>query len=129
MRRARLNPLGLDWERFTVAVDDEDCVIGCVQLKPHAGGAVELASLVVRQDWRGRGVGRALIASMKAESQGRLWLMCRPALVSYYEKVGLQVVEGSSGLSPYFSRIWYLSRVAVLLGLGRFSPAIMCWSE
>lgn len=129
VRRARLNPFGLDWERFTVAVDGQDGVIGCVQLKRHAGGAVELASLVVRRDWRGRGVGRALIAAMKAESHGGLWLMCRPNLVSYYEKVGFQVVERSSCMGPYFRWIWYFSRTAILLGLGRFSPAIMHWPE
>ena len=29
-----INPMGLDWKRFVVAVDDRDEMVGCGQLKP-----------------------------------------------------------------------------------------------
>ncbi len=32
-----INPTGLDWKRFIVAVNDGGQVIGCGQIKPHGG--------------------------------------------------------------------------------------------
>jgi N-acetylglutamate synthase-like GNAT family acetyltransferase len=47
VRVARINPLGLDWRRFVVALAENEVVIGCGQLKPHRDGSWELASIVV----------------------------------------------------------------------------------
>ena len=47
IRAVHINPLGLDWRRFVVAVDEEGAVIGCGQVKPHGDGTRELASIAV----------------------------------------------------------------------------------
>lgn len=99
-----INPTGLDWERFTVAESAAGEVIGCVQLKPHRDGSLELASLAVREDWRGRGVARALIEDLIAGNNGELYLMCRSGLGPLYEKFGFYALEEEQ-MPPYFRRI------------------------
>jgi N-acetylglutamate synthase-like GNAT family acetyltransferase len=56
VREARLNPRGLHWSRFLVA-DDDGRIVGVAQLRLHSDGARELASLVVKPEYRGQGFG------------------------------------------------------------------------
>ena len=42
-----INPMGLDWRRFTIARSAQGVLVGCGQLKPHGDGTVELASIAV----------------------------------------------------------------------------------
>lgn len=123
IHRVGINPLGLDWRRFLVAETDDGMFIGCGQLKPHADGSLEMASLAVEEKYRGRGVSRAIIERLLAESPRPLYLMCRPELGSLYEKFGFQAVD-SSALSPYFRRIRRLVHTVVSL-TGRDGPLIM----
>ena len=107
----RINPNGLDGHRFIVAMSSNGDVIGCGQIKPHGDGSRELASIVVDPEWRGQGVARAIIERLLDENPGVLYLMCRSALGSFYEKFGFRSI--SRGEMPrYFRRI---SRVAGLL--------------
>jgi len=61
VREAHLNPLGLDWRRFTVAVTPQEGIIGCGQIKTHRDGSRELASVVVDPIWRGEGIAKEVI--------------------------------------------------------------------
>ncbi|HSH04359.1 MAG TPA: GNAT family N-acetyltransferase, partial [Anaerolineae bacterium] len=67
-----LNPLGLDWRRFLVAVDGAGNFVGCGQLKPHGDGSLELASLAVVRAWREKGVGRLLMEGLMRRGE-RPW--------------------------------------------------------
>lgn len=127
VRRARLNPLGLDWRRFTVAVDLEDTVIGCVQIKPHRDGSRELASLVVAPDWRHQGIGASLVSAVKAQSGETLWLMCRRPLATYYHRFGFDMVGDPSRMPPYFKRIWRFVQLFATFTRDESSLAIMHW--
>lgn len=106
----QINPTGLDWRRFVVAVNHDEEVIGCVQVKPHRDGSRELASLVVHPDRRGDGVARALIEHMLAAQPGELFLMCRSVLGPFYEKFGFQTVQPAE-MPEYFRRISRLAGV------------------
>jgi amino-acid N-acetyltransferase len=112
---ARLNPMGLDWRRFVVAVNPAGEVIACVQIKPHRDGSQELASLVVSPDYRGRGIARYILERLMQDHGGELYLMCRASLGEFYRKFGFEVVTENT-MPPYFSRI---SKLASLLGLFR----------
>ena len=57
IRQVRINPMALDWRRFLVVVDEQHRVIGCGQVKPHADGTRELASLAVVPEWQRQGIG------------------------------------------------------------------------
>ena len=107
IRQARINPMALDWRRFLVVADDQDRVIGCGQVKPHADGTRELASLAVVPELQRRGIGRSIVERLLAENPLPLYLTCRTALQTYYEKLGFQVVHPTE-MPPYFHRIWSL---------------------
>ncbi len=89
----QINPTALDWRRFCVAVTEEGDVIGCGQIKPHRDGSQELASIAVREAWRGRGVARALIEALLASHSGPLYLMCRSGLGEMYQKFGFRALS------------------------------------
>jgi N-acetylglutamate synthase-like GNAT family acetyltransferase len=111
IRRVQINPTGLDWRRFLVAVDHAGNLVACGQLKPHGGGIVELASIAVEDDHRGRGLARAIIEALLAEAPRPLYLTCRAALGPLYEKWGF--VELTPAEMPLYYR--RLSRVMSLI--------------
>ena len=43
----RINPTGLGWRRFLVAVTPQGRLLGCGQIKLHADGSREMASIAV----------------------------------------------------------------------------------
>lgn len=110
IRGARINPTGLDWRRFTVAVSGSG-LIGCGQLKPVPGGLTELASLAVQPAFRRRGVARAILEHLLDSSPRPLYLTCRSGLGSLYEKFGFVAVAPGE-LPSYYRR---LQRLAGLL--------------
>lgn len=111
VRRAGINPFGLSWSRFTVAEDPQGQVVGCGQLKPHKDGTLELASLAVQEEWRGRGLGRRLVEDLIERADGELWLMCRSSLVSFYGRQGFVEVPPEGEQPAYFARVRRLADV------------------
>jgi amino-acid N-acetyltransferase len=87
VKSERLNPTGLDWRRFTVAVRDGR-LIGAVQIRHHPDGARELGSLVVFSDQRGQGVAHALIDAALATVTGPVWMITRRAHADHYAAWG-----------------------------------------
>jgi N-acetylglutamate synthase-like GNAT family acetyltransferase len=117
IRSAHINPLGIDWRRFTVAVTPQGELIGCGQIKPHRDGSHELASIAVVPAWRKRGVARAIIEHLLAANTGTLYLTCRSRLGPFYEKFGFSAILESE-MPPYFRCI---KRLVKLLGVNRSS--------
>jgi len=107
---ANINPLGLNWQRFILAVDQAGKIIGCGQIKPHTDGTYELASIAVLPEWRGRGVARSIILYLLEQHPGRLYLTCRAPLEPLYQKFGFKTIEESE-MTPYFRRISRLVRI------------------
>jgi amino-acid N-acetyltransferase len=114
VHNARLNPTGLKWQRFVVAENDFGEVIGCGQIKPHNDGSFELASLVVAEKYRGRGIARSLVTHLTANHAGNLYLMCRSSLGGFYQKLGFTPVSVPD-MPPYFRRINRLASLAEFL--------------
>ncbi len=111
IREARINPMGLDWHRFVVAVNYAGGLLGCGQLKPHGDKVVELASIAVKPQYRGHGIARAIIEDLISRGPRPLYLTCRAGLGVFYQKWGFTVLNGRD-MPPYFRRI---SRIASLL--------------
>jgi N-acetylglutamate synthase-like GNAT family acetyltransferase len=110
VRGENLNPLSLDWRRFFVATDRNGEVIACVQVKPHRDGTRELASLVVHEAHRRKGLAAALIHQVLQTYPGVLYLMCQARLENYYRRFGFQSVRPEN-LPPYFRRIAHLAGI------------------
>lgn len=127
---ARINPLGLDWRRFIVAVNSVEEIIGCAQVKPHREKkdsiSGELASIVVAPAWRGQGVARALIENMLASHAPPLYLTCRASLEPFYERFGFQVIHADS-MPPYFRRVSRLMTALRYIRLADEGLSVMAW--
>lgn len=106
-----INPMGLDWRRFVLAVNDREELIGCGQLKPHGQEILELASIAVYPEHRGKGAARAVIEYLLKDSPRPLYLMCESAMGSLYEKFGFRPISQEE-MPRYFQRV---SRLAGLV--------------
>ena len=105
-----LNIFGLRWERFTVAVDAAEQFVGCGQIRHH-GDVDELASLVVIEEWQGRGVSRILMDALIERGKRPLWLMCESRLIPYYNQFGFKAVEEPLQLPSYFRNVYWVTRL------------------
>ena len=103
VREAHLNPLGLDWRRFTVAVTPQEGIIGCGQIKTHRDGSRELASVVVDPIWRGEGIAKEVINHLVSIHPLPVYLTCRSSLGDFYIRFCFKVVNDD--LPPYFRRV------------------------
>ena len=109
-----INPTGLDWRRFLVAVDGLDRVIGCGQIKPHGSDILELASIAVSPEHRGQGIARRIIEQLLAENPRPLYLMCVEHNGAMYEKFGFRAIE-LEAMPRYFQRMKKLFDLSKLL--------------
>lgn len=105
-----INPMGVDWERFVVAVNVQDDVIGIGQIKPHGKEVLELASIAVDPEYRGQGIARAIIEYLLKDSPRPLYLMCESKNGALYEKFGFREI-------PYKEMPRYFQRISKLAGL------------
>lgn len=109
-----INPMGLDWKRFVVAVNDQDEIIGCGQLKPHGQEVLELASIAVYPEHQGKGLARAIIEHLLKDSPRPLYLMCESSLGPLYEKFGFRGISYEE-MPRYFQRISKLAGLVTTL--------------
>lgn len=105
-----INPTGLDWRRFVIALDDAGELVGCGQIKPHRDGTRELASIAVTPPHRHQGIATALIQRLIEGEEGDLYLMCQSSLGPLYERFGFQSI-GEDQMPKYFRRISQLAGV------------------
>jgi amino-acid N-acetyltransferase len=110
IHRVQINPWGLDWRRFLVAVDQDDRLIGCGQLKPHGHGIIELASIAVEPEFRDRGVARRMINALIAQAPRPLYLTCRSSLGPMYAKWGFREMDLAE-MPKYYQRLARLMSV------------------
>jgi len=99
-----INPMDLNWKRFVVAVNDQDEMLGCGQIKPHGQEILELASIAVYPEHQGQGVASAIIQHLLADSPRPMYLMCESSRGSLYEKFGFRAI-GYDEMPRYFQRI------------------------
>ena len=109
-----INPTGLDWKRFVVAVNDRDEMIGCGQLKPHGRDILELASIAVYPEHQGKGVARAIIEHLLTDSPRPLYLMRQSSLGPFYEKFGFHGISYEE-MPRYFQRLSKLAGLVTTL--------------
>lgn len=122
IRWVQINPTGLDWRRFIIAVDAAGNMLGCGQLKLHGDEIQELASIAVEPAYRRRGVATAIIEHLIASAPRPLYLTCRSSLGGFYEKWGFQLI-GEAQMPAYFRR---LSRLAtMLMSLARYDETLL----
>lgn len=121
-----INPLALDWRRFILAVDAGGQVLACAQIKPHADGTRELASLAVVPQFRGLGLARALIVTLQAQAGPPLYLTCRSGLEPLYTRFGFRPLTDPE-LPPYFRRLRKIANLILSVLRSPDGLSIMRW--
>lgn len=104
IRDVQINPMGLHWKNFLVAIDSQSQLIGCGQIKPHQDNSCELASIAVVEDWRRRGIASRIIKQLIEGHDGLLYLTCRSTLETFYQRFGFYRINHKE-MPPYFRRI------------------------
>jgi N-acetylglutamate synthase-like GNAT family acetyltransferase len=100
----KMNPLFLEKSNFLVADGDGE-VLGAGQIRP-LGSFFELASLVVREDARGQGIGSALVNELLELHRAKGWegdppsvlLLTIKSAVGFYTRLGF--AEYPIGMAP-----------------------------
>lgn len=118
IHKVGINPLALDWRRFLVAVNEQDQMIACGQIKPHAGGLRELASIAVEPAYQGQGIARMIIEQLLAETPLPVYLTCRRSLTPFYEQFDFHLLKAQQ-MPPYYRRLWTLVQ-----WIKRFNPRL-----
>lgn len=106
-----INPSGLDWRRFVVAVDPEGKVISCGQLKPHHGEILELASIATSPEYERQGLASAIVNELLKTPTRPLYLMCMDHNGSFYERFGFRSIAEDE-MPKYFRRMKKIFGVA-----------------
>ena len=115
IRSVGINPMDLDWKRFIVAVDEHDQVIATGQIKSHHKGAIlELASIAVVEEHRGKGLARAVVEHLLRESPRPVYLICRSSLQSFYERFGFRSLTYEE-MPRFYQRLSKLAGVYITI--------------
>jgi len=88
---AHLNPVALHWRRFVVA-ESRGKVVGVGQVKIHADGAPELASLAVLPAQQGSGAGSVLAWTLIHSTAGPIFLRCASHNEGFYRRFGFRTL-------------------------------------
>lgn len=76
-------------DRVTVAANGSDEPVGFIRIALDSQGTAHINPVVVYRDWRGYGVGRALVEAAEAE-HGELRLVSRGSSKPFYEALGYE---------------------------------------
>lgn len=129
IRQTRINPMGLKWQRFLIAVDEMNVLIGCGQVKSHRDGSKELASIAVKEPWRRQGIARAIIEELHEHHCCPIWLTCLSELRPFYAACGFVEMTNLDSMPPYFRRIKRFGRIFRTLTRQENSLAVMVTKE
>ena len=126
VRSERLNPYGLDWPNFLVAVIGP-ALVGAVQLRRHRDGSRELGSLIVRKEARRRGIASRLIHELLAAANERVLLITVEAFAARYERWGFRPIEPAAAPAAVRRnyRMGSLASVTALLKLRRIRRLVI----
>lgn len=129
IRDAGINPLGIHWSRFLVAVDAADELIGCGQVKAHGDDLRELASVAVARKWRKRGIASEIIKGLQKTHMAPIWLTCMDKLAPFYGQFGFYRVEAPRNMPTYFRRASRFFNLYLVLTRSQTRLAVMVWQD
>jgi N-acetylglutamate synthase-like GNAT family acetyltransferase len=124
IRDADLNRHDLDWRRFVVA--DDGGVVATAQVRVHAEGTREVASVAVVTDRRQQGIGTRVAEAVIAREEVRpLWLCTGSDYIPFWERLGFSVVDPAAAPADLAASI-RISRRLVARAPGRSDqPVVM----
>jgi putative acetyltransferase len=92
-------PTADDTTVFLVAHDDDGALLGCGALRSLGQPVVEIKRMYVRPDYRGRGIGAAILGELEREAVERGFKVVRletgtlqPEAAALYERAGYREI-------------------------------------
>ncbi len=118
----QINPFGLNWRHFLVAVDEQEQVVATGQIKPHHDGTRELASIATHPGYRGQGLASDIIRRLADETERPIYLHCQERMGPFYARFGFRRLDVEEMPGEYareiraldFFRKWMAKGMAVL---------------
>jgi N-acetylglutamate synthase-like GNAT family acetyltransferase len=111
----RLNPNGLAWQNFIVAVVG-GAVVGAVQMRQHDDDSLELGSLVVHREHRRRGIAGRMITVLLNQHPSRVHVITHHKNAVHYRRWGFRPI--ALGLAAHsVQRNYCLGQLASLIAL------------
>ena len=114
-------------QEFRIAEDDAGAIIGCGALHVMWEDIAEVRTLATSEDWRGRGVGHALLDQLVEDAReigvGRVF--CLTFEVPFFQRHGFEVMADQSAVDPeVYSELLRSTDegVAEFLDLARVKP-------
>jgi N-acetylglutamate synthase-like GNAT family acetyltransferase len=80
---------------------------------------VELASLVVAEEYRGQGIGPVVIGRLLKRQKGPIYLVCEPNRVGFFQRCGFHFAWPPKEMLPKLE--WYIGQ-----GVGIY---VMRWPD
>ena len=114
VHQARLNPRGLDWRRFVIA-EAGGAPIGVAQVRRHADGSRELASLVVLSEHRDRGVAGRMIDALLPDEPGPVFTLVDRRYAQHFTRWDFHPVDPAD-LPRSIARQLRIGRLATAIG-------------
>ena len=115
VRSARINPLGLAWERFLVGTSVDGIVVGVGQVKGHKLGARELASIAVTPSHMKMGIAALIIEALLVRETGDVHLYCERGLAHFYRRFGFEQLSDDRSIPVDILRHVRLARAFMRL--------------
>ena len=114
-------------QEFFVAEDQDGAIVGCGALHVMWEDIAEVRTLATSADWRGRGVGAALLARLMEEARdiGVARVFCLTFEVDFFRRHGFEVMADQSVVDPVvYSELLRSTDegVAEFLDLARVKP-------
>lgn len=78
------------YNEFTVATS-RDRLVACVRLKPLRDGTMELASVAVAKEYRGRGIGERIVSEALEGAGGTVYALALAP--GFFEKQGFRRID------------------------------------
>jgi N-acetylglutamate synthase-like GNAT family acetyltransferase len=113
VHRAHLNPRDLDWSRFVVA-EHRRTIVGVGQVRLHADGAHELASLVVERSFRGQGVAGSVVDALLTDDRGDMYTLIDRRFVQHFQRWRFHAVNPGE-LTRSIKRTYRVGRVVTVV--------------
>ena len=114
-------------QEFRIAEDDAGAIIGCGALHVMWEDIAEVRTLATSEDWRGRGVGHALLDQLVEDAReiGVDRVFCLTFEVPFFQRHGFEVMADQSVVDPeVYSQLLRSTDegVAEFLDLARVKP-------
>jgi amino-acid N-acetyltransferase len=114
-------------QEFRIAESDEGEVIGCGALHVMWEDLAEVRTLATSDDWRGKGVGHALVEQLLEDARqlGVRRVFCLTFEVDFFKRHGFEVMADQSAVDPeVYSELLrsHDEGVAEFLDLARVKP-------